>query len=182
MGELFAEVFAFVAGAFLLGLFVGFLFWRWRRISMGGEEWRTVSSEVERLRRHVAELSTRPVALPVGSGAAGGPAADVEAGADRDTARTALHGRNGSWPASATGPRAWPPGWRGPRPRWRFSQRRLTELAVADTSSPVPARPPQPAALRPAPCRQAPSRPRTATDPYVRHDAGLNRRVADGAR
>ncbi len=148
MGELFAEVFAFVAAAFLLGLFVGFLFWRWRRCSMGGEEFRALISELARLRQRTADLAARPAAEPPGETATA--AAAAAAGAELSTVRTAAERLERALASERERAAGLAARLEGAEAQVAFLQRRLTELAVADTSSPALARPPQ-VALPPGP-------------------------------
>jgi hypothetical protein len=56
MVQLFLRAFVAVAGAFVLGLAVGWLIWRLHRRSVPGEEWSASQQALEDLRRTLAEL------------------------------------------------------------------------------------------------------------------------------
>lgn len=146
MGSLFAEVFAFVAAAFALGVFVGFLFWRWRRYSMSADEWHSFTADLGQLRQRVTDLASRPAVTPnppvvpvVPIAALGGEARPVKTGTSVEHELAAERERTAGLVAALEGAEA----------QVAFLQRRLTELAVADTSSPALARPQQ--ALPPGP-------------------------------
>lgn len=56
MTELFGQVFAFVVMAFLLGVLVGWMFWRFRRVSVADDDWSAVTREVAALQLQLNAL------------------------------------------------------------------------------------------------------------------------------
>jgi hypothetical protein len=54
--ELFGQVFAFVLMAFLLGVLVGWLFWRFRRVSVADDDWGAVTRDLAALQLQLNAL------------------------------------------------------------------------------------------------------------------------------
>lgn len=63
MSEVFGQVFAFVLMAFLLGVLVGWMFWRYRRVSVAEEQWSSVTRELAGLAEQALSLQRERDAL-----------------------------------------------------------------------------------------------------------------------
>jgi len=133
--ELFVQAFAFVLGAFGLGVAVGWLFWRFRRVSVAEDAWAATNREVAHLRDEIALLRREEEVL---AGQASRAAAEVErlqaaltaAWHERDLCRLELQRASGGLvEARAQLERT--------TAQARYLQRRVTELSIMAARQPL---------------------------------------------
>ncbi|MPY94480.1 MAG: hypothetical protein GEV08_15900 [Acidimicrobiia bacterium] len=128
MTALFARVFFFVGLAFLLGVVVGWLFWRYRRVSVADDDWSALRRELAGLH---GQLDALQVEREVLSGQASRASAEVErlqaalttAWHDRDVASLELHRASGALADARAG-------LERTTAQARYLQRRVTELSI----------------------------------------------------
>lgn len=147
MTELLRQVFAFVSMAFLLGVLVGWLFWRFRRVSVADEDWAAVTQEAAALQLQLNALQRERDAAAAQATRAAEEVARLQgqltsAWHDRDLLRLELGRASGALAeARAQLDRT--------AAQARYLQRRVTELSilhVRQRPTPVPPMAPLPLA------------------------------------
>ena len=130
-GSLLFRVWIFVAGAFGLGLLVGWMFWRLHRSSLPIERWRAEQADRVAQRRRADQLAAEREALV----AAGGPRPLGTRRASPPSSRRAWEDRE-AWHRQALELEATSAALRAELTevdaRLRYLQRRATERAVAE--------------------------------------------------
>jgi uncharacterized membrane-anchored protein YhcB (DUF1043 family) len=140
MTTLLGQVFVFVLLAFLLGVVVGWMFWRYRRVSVADEDWSAVRAELEALHAQLDGLQRERESLAGQAARASGELERLQriltgAWHDRDLLRLELHrATDGLAQARADLERT--------TAQARYLQRRVTELSISavrrDSAPPRP--------------------------------------------